>query len=150
MKCPLRCYTGEVLSGIIRSFLWVRNLLTRIAKKKKKRINILRTSSSHLTTPLAAAGFIINLPAVSHKYGATGSAAYILQFTSIFLQISLYAASNFLTLSDSNILFSTLSSGTFSLPLRLFLNATHKNTHIIVLYILTCASSEKKLKEKTC
>ena len=106
-------------------------------------------SSSVLTAPLAAAGFIINLQAVTQKYRARYSAACILQFTPIFLQVSLYEASHFPTLSGSSILPSTLASSTFNLLFRLLLNATQKkNTLIIVLYILTCTSLENNLNRK--
>ena len=102
-------------------------------------------SSSVLTTPLAIAGFIINLQAATQKYRARCSAACILQFTSIFLQVSLSGASHFPTLSGSSILLSTLSSSTFNLILRLFLNATYKkHVHYSFVYFNLCIPLKKK------
>jgi hypothetical protein len=106
-------------------------------------------SSSVLTAPLAAAGFIINLQTVTQKYRARCSAACILQFTSIFLQVSLYGASHFPTLWGPSILLSTLSSSTFNLLLRLFLNATHKkHVHYSFVYFNLCISWKKNLNRK--
>lgn len=105
MNCPLRCYTGKVVNSITRSFLWVRNYQEKKEKinKKYKNKHLGQFSSSVLTAPLTAAGCIIILKAVTQKYRSRCSAACILQFASIFLQVSLYGASHFPTLSGSSI-----------------------------------------------
>ena len=67
----------------------------------------------------------------------------ILQFTSIFLQVSLYSASHFPTLSAHY-------HQAFNMLLRLLLNATHKkHVHYSFVYFNPCIP-RKKLKQKTC
>jgi len=125
-------------------------------KKKKGKINKTQKNKylgefswSVLTIPLDPAGFIITLQAATQKYRARGSAACILQFKSIFLQVSLYAVSHFPTLSGSSILLSTLSSSTFNLLLRLFLNTAHKkHVHYSFVYFNLCIPREKILNRQ--